>query len=275
MTNWVELARDQETGVETIRAHFVGHAYDPHWHPQYILGVTEHGHQQFHCRRKEVNSHQGHVFMLEPEELHDGFAPQENGFTYQMLYFDPRWLHERISGLFTQLPDGFELSVPATLQRDPILATRVMQAFHAFHYQEMRMMKETSIDLLLQSLVTTDALKLERLADISQPILAQKIRDMLHDHLYTEIGLDDLAEFVGIDRFRMNRIFKATYHMAPYQYLLQLRLSKARYLIASGVALADVASTVCFSDQRHLGRWFRRCYGMTPSNYQKLYATPV
>ena len=27
--SWVDLAQDEDTGIETIRAHFRGHAYDP------------------------------------------------------------------------------------------------------------------------------------------------------------------------------------------------------------------------------------------------------
>ncbi len=29
--NWIELSQDVDTGIESIRAHFQGHAYDPHW----------------------------------------------------------------------------------------------------------------------------------------------------------------------------------------------------------------------------------------------------
>lgn len=27
--NWIDLAQDADTGIETLRAHFTGHAYDP------------------------------------------------------------------------------------------------------------------------------------------------------------------------------------------------------------------------------------------------------
>ncbi len=46
--DWIELNRDAETGIETIRAHFEGHAYDPHFHDSYLIGFTEQGVQQFH-----------------------------------------------------------------------------------------------------------------------------------------------------------------------------------------------------------------------------------
>ncbi|MFO6372548.1 AraC family ligand binding domain-containing protein, partial [Pseudomonas aeruginosa] len=50
--DWIDLARDAETGIETLRAHFEGHAYDPHWHDSYLIGYTEIGVQQFNCRRR-------------------------------------------------------------------------------------------------------------------------------------------------------------------------------------------------------------------------------
>ncbi len=33
--DWLELRQHADTGIETIRAHFEGHAYDPHWHDSY------------------------------------------------------------------------------------------------------------------------------------------------------------------------------------------------------------------------------------------------
>ncbi|MCP1445396.1 hypothetical protein J3D54_004528 [Pseudomonas sp. GGS8] len=36
--NRIDLARDADTGVKTLRAHFEGHAYDPHWHDSYLVG---------------------------------------------------------------------------------------------------------------------------------------------------------------------------------------------------------------------------------------------
>ncbi|WP_286866403.1 MULTISPECIES: AraC family ligand binding domain-containing protein [Pantoea] len=84
--NWIDLRRDAVSGIEALRAHFTGHAWDPHWHDSYLIGVTEQGVQQFHSRRKQHQSRPGMVFMLEPEELHDGDAINHSGFTYRMLY---------------------------------------------------------------------------------------------------------------------------------------------------------------------------------------------
>ena len=102
--NWIDLSQDADTGIETLRAHFQGHAYDPHWHDSYLVGVTEQGVQQFNCRRTRHNSVPGQVFLVEPGELHDGDAPTAEGFTYHMLYLDPQWLAREISAVFEEAP---------------------------------------------------------------------------------------------------------------------------------------------------------------------------
>ncbi len=60
---WIDVAQDADSGIETIRAHFEGHAYDPHWHDSYLVGFTEQGIQQFHYRRQLRNSTPGQVFL--------------------------------------------------------------------------------------------------------------------------------------------------------------------------------------------------------------------
>lgn len=39
--DWVNLRRDEETGIESLRAHFRGHAYDSHDHDEVLVGVTQ------------------------------------------------------------------------------------------------------------------------------------------------------------------------------------------------------------------------------------------
>ena len=108
--NWIDLRQEPDTGIETLRAHFQGHAYDPHWHDSYLVGVTEQGVQQFTCRRARHQSTPGKVFLLEPGELHDGHAPTPGGFTYSMLYLDPHWIERelRTQGWWDEIPPSAE-----------------------------------------------------------------------------------------------------------------------------------------------------------------------
>ncbi|HEV7779367.1 MAG TPA: AraC family transcriptional regulator [Luteibacter sp.] len=268
--DWVELARDADTGIETIRAHFEGHAYDPHWHDSYLVGVTERGVQQFHCRRTRHRSTTGGVILIEPGEIHDGEAPAPGGFSYRMLYLDPHWLDRELRQLFEQAPDRAQLRFDRTLVNDEKLAIAIDQAFRSLHGSDIRIARQAATDQLLTGM--TAHLRWRSAADASVvrlPQVAQQARDYLHAHMPEDIGLDDLARLAGIDRFRLSRAFKAAFGMAPHAYLIQLRLARARQLLASGESPANTAAAVGFADQSHLGRWFSRAYRLTPADYRR------
>ncbi|WP_456292592.1 AraC family ligand binding domain-containing protein [Pseudomonas sp. AK106] len=267
--NWIELKQDATSGIETVRAHFEGHAYDPHWHDSYLVGITEQGLQQFNCRRQQHNSTPGKVFLLEPGDIHDGTAPEAGGFTYRTLYLDPRWLDRELRAQFEEAPDNAQLSFAATLAEDPRLAIATADAFEAMHHDELRIVRQTALDHLLANL--TSHLRWRTLVDPDPrlPLVAQRARDYLHSHLQQDIGLDDLAQVTGVDRFRLSRAFKAAFGLAPHAYLIQLRLTRARRLLARGEAPVSVAAALGFADQSHLGRWFQRAYRMTPADYRR------
>ena len=268
-SNWIDLKQDSESGIETIRAHFEGHAYDPHWHDSYLVGITEQGQQQFHCRRKRHVSTPGRIFLLEPGEIHDGDAPTPEGFTYQTLYLDPKWLDRELRALFEHTPADCQISFADTLTDDPRLASATTNAFQMLHGGEMRIVRQTALDDLLSNLTRHMRWRTAVSPDPRLPLVAQTAREFLHSHTSQDICLDDLAQVTGVDRFRLTRAFKAAFGLAPHAYLIQLRLAKARRLLASGQSPVEVAAALGFADQSHLGRWFQRAYRMTPANYRK------
>lgn len=266
---WVEISRDNDTQIEAIRAHFTGHAYDPHWHDSYLVGVTEQGVQQFHSRRKRHQSRPGNVFLLEPGELHDGDAVDDSGFTYRMLYIDPTLMQQQLGDLFTRLPQHFELSFAATLSQDRQLAHATFYAYQALQDNEPKMVKEAALQDLFTALTRHHHWQKAPAAAPADTQLALQARDYLHGCFTENIGLSDMAQALGVDRFRLSREFQASYGLPPHAWLIQLRLVQARRLLASGIPPVDVAARLGFADQSHLGRWFKRAYQLTPARYQR------
>lgn len=269
MTNWIDLSQDADTGIESVRAHFTGHAYDPHWHDSYLVGATEQGVQQFNCRRARHVSTPGQVFLLEPGEIHDGLAPTADGFTYFTLYLQPDWLQTELPSLFEQAPANSLPSFADTQCNDVRLSGAIMRAFDAVHSQDLRIVRQTAMDDMLACLTQHLHWRKRLNPDPRLPLTAQRARDYLHAHIDQDIGLVELAQACGVDRFRLSRAFKAAFGLAPHAYLIQLRLARARRLLALGESPAAVATTLGFADQSHLGRWFRRAYRLTPAAYQR------
>jgi len=66
------------------------------------------------------------------------------------------------------------------------------------------------------------------------------------------------------------RLFKQSVGMTPHQYLIRLRVERAKQLLKrSDLAIADVALQCGFSHQSHLSFHFRRLVGMSPKTFQQ------
>ncbi|MEX3895193.1 MULTISPECIES: AraC family transcriptional regulator [Paraburkholderia] len=267
--NWLTARRDAETGIESLRAHFSGHAYDPHDHDDMLIGYTEQGVQRFQCHRSLHTSVPGRAILIEPGALHDGHAPEAGGFTYAMLYLPQAWVERAARRLDLPGLAGVEAAFGHTLVDDHALVDAIRQAFVAIHGNEGRLARDQTLDRLLLRLGAQ--LRDAPLAGdpAASPAIA-RVRDLLHEQMDGNPGLDELAEVAGIDRFRLTRLFQRAFGTSPHAYLVRLRLRAARRLLAAGRTPAQVAAEVGFADQSHLGRWFRRAYRMTPAAYRQM-----
>ena len=267
--HWLVARRDQETGIESLHAHFNGHAYDAHDHDDMLVGFTEQGVQQFQCRRSLHTSVPGRAILIEPGAMHDGHAPEAGGFTYGMLYLPQAWVERAARRLNLSGMGGVEAAFGHTLVDDPTLVDTIRQAFLAIHGNEGRLARDQTLDRLLTRLGGELRGPIALESGVVPPAIA-RVRDLLHAQMDGNIGLDELASVAGIDRFRLTRLFQRAFGTSPHAYLVRLRLRAARRLLAIGRTPAQVAADVGFADQSHLGRWFRRAYRITPAAYRQM-----
>jgi AraC family transcriptional regulator len=97
----------------------------------------------------------------------------------------------------------------------------------------------------------------------------QRIREFVEANIETDIRLEMMAGICGRSTEYFVRVFKATAGVSPYQYVLNLRIERAKALLGvEGASIADVALQCGFSHQEHLTRMFRRFTGVTPGRYR-------
>jgi AraC-like DNA-binding protein len=258
----VRIVRDRQSGVEALYGRFTGHAYDPHQHEEWLVGVTLYGRQEFFCRGRRRLSTQGRVMLIEPCEVHDGRAPDPAGFGYKMLYLPAGWLRQALA----DAPGG-DPGFRATLNDDPGLAESILRACDALAGPYPRMTRDAALDAVLERL--RPHLNRPRREDRRDPGVARRAREAILDHMDENMGADDLARLAGAaDRFQLARAFRETYGASPHAYAVQSRLARARALLRAGAAPSEVAANCGFADQSHFGRWFRRAYGLTPAAYR-------
>jgi AraC-like DNA-binding protein len=77
----------------------------------------------------------------------------------------------------------------------------------------------------------------------------------------------EAAQISGMSREGFSRHFKKSHGMPPRWFHLIAKLNDARRLLRMGESIAGVAAQTGFADQSHMGRLFRRVFGVSPGRY--------
>lgn len=101
--------------------------------------------------------------------------------------------------------------------------------------------------------------------DRLSPAAKRRVLELIDAKLDEKLTVETLAREVGLSTAHFARAFKNTTGRTPHQFLLSLRLERARRMLDTpGVELSAVARSAGFADQSHLTRLFKRAYGITP-----------
>jgi AraC family transcriptional regulator len=94
-------------------------------------------------------------------------------------------------------------------------------------------------------------------------------KDVIETSLVEGIGLSELASLCGLRTSQFAHGFKVSTGMAPYQWLVLRRVTRAKELLTLGSeSVADIALTCGFADESHLVRNFKRQFGLPPARWR-------
>ncbi len=103
-----------------------------------------------------------------------------------------------------------------------------------------------------------------------QKELVQLAEQYIRDYFEREISLKDICGYVFLSPGYFVRIFKRETGHTPINYLINIRVERAKELLAeSDVKASDIALSVGFSNQQRLNETFKKITGMTPIEYRK------
>lgn len=115
---------------------------------------------------------------------------------------------------------------------------------------------------------------LNLLEQLSMPASAwsrkvRKVNNYLEAHFNQNVSLDELAEFIGTDRYSLCRQYRQLTGVTVMNALRTLRVAKAKEMLLSDyLSVNQIARSCGFESPSYFVQVFKRVVGMTPGEYR-------
>ncbi|GAA3766438.1 AraC family ligand binding domain-containing protein [Streptomyces phyllanthi] len=253
-------------GVDLLRARYVEKRFVRHTHENFVIAAIADGVEVFHHGGADQYAGPGALALVNPDTPHTGRAGGPEGWQYGAVYPSPELVAE-IAAETTVIRGTPGFSSPVL--DDPYSAGLVHEVLRATDEGNA-----LAADTLLR-VVVTRLLRLnggpmpQRITRTAGARTAARARAVLEERMVDPPTLERLAGELGTSPFALLRAFRDMYGMPPHTWLTDARVRRARRLLDAGVAPAEVAVAVGFTDQPHLSRHFGRIVGVPPGAYQR------
>lgn len=85
-----------------------------------------------------------------------------------------------------------------------------------------------------------------------------------------DISVEDVAEYCGLNRSYLGKLFRDATGMTTQEYLIRHRMQVAcTYLERGAASIATIARSVGYPNQLHFSRAFHKVFGIPPREWQK------
>ncbi|MEW6364945.1 MAG: AraC family transcriptional regulator [Acidobacteriota bacterium] len=267
--NTVKLWKSEVVeGLELKRAFLKNFTFSRHMDDRYVICLVQRGVELFRCGGISYAATPGDIILYHPEDVHDGGSIDQKPWAYRCFYVTEAQVRSTSAGDSELGPLPF---FPEKVIRDPSLAGRLSALHRLMETHEDTLPVQTAFVELFSRLVSCHSRqagsgKIHRRFHARASLL--RSRDFLEGHFAESTALGRLAALAGLSPFHFLREFKRYFGMPPHEYQKQLRVRRAKDLLAQGLPPADVAAEAGFSDQSHLSRVFRGFTGITPGRFR-------
>lgn len=247
-----------------------------HAHDFVELSIVTSGAIDYHIEGKDYRVEQGDMMLFNPGVYHQSTTIPNTSCTE---------LHIGIAQLRIDKDKSNYIQVP---KDQPILrahkykeeiqhclqAIEKEQRVRAFGYTLVLKAKVMELVSLLYREMNDESKKsLEELTQAGQrekKKIVQYLIDYMNTHYQEEVSLEDMCNTMYLSPVYLSKIFKEETGTSPINYLIQIRLQKAKDLLEQEqLPIHVVARQVGYSDAYYFSKVFKKHYGMSPAHYVK------
>ncbi len=248
---------------------YPGHRFGPNKRTSYALHIVTNGKGKLEKNGEVFHLKSGDAFLLCPEEEAWYEADEKEPWAYS-------WI-----GLYgykvkkVMQYAGFSKEKPVqSLKCTALLKSYIDEILEVHRLTtEESMRRNGYLNLLLAELIEDN----EKFNTKTMPehtysgsVYVKHAMEYMEHHYREKIKINELAEYIGINRSYLTNMFKKTIGCSPQEYLVEFRMEKAKNLLKNtDMQINAVAEAVGYPDQLAFSKMFRLYTNMSPKAFRQ------
>mgnify|MGYP000065480193 CR=1 FL=1 len=216
---------------------------------------------------KEYKLHGGTGFLIEPDRVNTYFADREDPWEYTWVEFSGLKAREILdtAGLSTENP----IFTPSSPQTADILRNELLHlASSPSGTSSLYLIGH--LYLVMDAILTGSASRNRTQNGKRSQFYTDEAITFISQNYMFPITVEDMAQRLNLDRSYFGKVFKETMGLAPQEFLIRYRMSRAAELLkTSDIAVKDISIQVGYPNQLHFSRAFKNVYGSSPRAYRQ------
>ncbi|MGT2625527.1 AraC family transcriptional regulator [Streptococcus thoraltensis] len=268
---------EYQSGTMDVSLDFYGYedcppnySFGPSIRETYVLHYITQGRGKFYYKDQVIDLTAGDLFLLKPNELTFYQADSQEPWSYYWLGLSGNKIADYFR--YSQIEDL------AFLRRDAFKDKIRLHQLIENLVQTASQITLTSSNLQLLASIYEILFQLAQEAPSSQPTDRSSSNQLYLDakhiietrYSLTELTIQSIANELSINRSYLTTVFKDHQQQSPKEYLLQIRMQRAKQLIeTTKESIKVVAISVGFSDALYFSKSFKKFWKMTPTTMRK------
>lgn len=250
---------------------------EEHFHDNAEIVCILSGEQKFSIQGKVYDVSSGDIIILNPGVRHHTIATNEENPALVFFAGFTDFNFKNMPPNSILLPGGMcILHTKSRLRQDVIgLCLDMVAERYTHQIGQYFMQKSYLIQLLMLIMRQAWAVPESNQASCHfetyhKSYVVNEIRTYLNEHYNEKISLDLIAKNMYLSSAYISKIFKEETGEAPINYLIKLRLEKAREQLENYTehSVKTISTSVGYDDVYYFSKLFKKYYGKSPLNYR-------
>lgn len=246
------------------------HRFGPNKRGAYVLHVVREGKGTLEINKKKYELGAGEAFCIPPGVEAWYEADREEPWNYVWIGFVGLRADECVNSA------GFSLKNPVRkincVKKISEYIDQMLEAYQLSYANELK--RNGLLNLAISALIEDyqqNSVGMAGAAPYLYPgsVYVKYAMEYITNHYSERLRINELADFIGVNRSYLTSSFKKNIGCSPQEFLLDLRMKKAKSLLKkTDMSVSAVANAVGYPDQLAFSKAFKRHCGMSPRMYK-------